>query len=153
MLAQKILMFDIENTLVVSEDEPRIHKWDIINDIINHTKPDRIGLFSFILHTPNDIDGARHLIELFESSWNIVIDRSLIPLKCDIHQLVKEHGKETFLARKHMDFMDFCDFWSKDRAFIDWCRLTQSGHLILVDDMVCDCDLSFPECRIQMIRV
>lgn len=153
MPVPKIVMFDIEDTLVLSEDEPRIHKWDIINDIINTTQPDRIGLFSFIMHTPDDIDGARHLIELFESAWNIKIDRSLIPVKRDIHQLVKEHGKETFLAREHMDFMDFCEFWSKDRAFIDWCRLTQSGHIILVDDMVCECDLRFPECRIQMIHV
>ena len=146
-------MFDIENTLIESEDKPFIHKWDIIDAIIKNTKPDRIGLFSFILHSPDDVIEASHLIEMIESAWNITIDRSLIPNKRDIHQLVKTRGKETFLIREHMDFMYFCEFWSKDRAFIDWCRITQSGHVILVDDMVSDCDLQFPECRIQMIRV
>lgn len=149
----RIVMFDLEDTLIESEDKPFIHKWDIIDNIIKNTNPDRIGLFSFILHTQEDVINASRLIEMIESAWNIAIDRSLIPTKRDIHQLVKTRGKERFLVREHMDFMDFCEFWSKDRAFIDWCRITQSGHVILVDDMVSDCDLQFPECRIQMIRV
>lgn len=152
-MAEHILMLDIEGTLLISEDTPTIHKWDRINEIITYTKPDRIGLFSFIFHTQADVFGASHLISMFNDSWNIKIDRELIPTKELIYELIKTSGKETFFSRQQMCFMDFCELWSKDRAFIDWSRITQTGHIVLVDDMVCDCDLWYPECHIQMIHV
>lgn len=148
-----LAMFDIEDTLIVSEDTPIIHKFETISRILAELKPDRIGLFSFIFYTDDDVNKANHLIRLFEDAFNISIDRSLIPTKQSIYESIRSSGKETFISKRSFSFMDFCELWSKDRAFIDWCRIHGSGDVVLVDDMVCDCELRFPECNIRMIKV
>ncbi len=51
-----------------------------------------------------------------------------------------------------MSFEDFTELWSKDRAFIDWCRSTFDHiSVLLIDDMVPNCELWFPEVNIGMI--
>lgn len=149
----KTLMFDIEGVLIkdVVEDQ-RIINHAVIQNLIYTYQPDRIGLFSFALETSQDVKKYEYLFQFFESTFNINIDRMLIPCKMDILHSINTFVQDVFIARGAVSFTDFNELWTKERAFITWARQTLSSHILYVDDMISNCVLQYPECTITAFR-
>ena len=147
------LWFDLEETIIDNFDKlPCIVNEDKIKEILNTIPHDRIGIFSFALWSEDDRKRFNCLIKPFlEHHFNIVIDPSLVPIKPELFASISSHrNAKTGLC---MDMMDFGDFWGKEQTFMEWIRIEHTGTHILVDDLVENCSMTFPNCAIQMICI
>lgn len=146
------LWLDLEMTVIDAFDNlPCIVNEEKIFNFLKTIEHDRIGIFSFALWTEEDRKRFNTLMKPFlEHHFNIVIDPTLIPTKPELFKSIKTHPRRKGLC---IDANDFNDFWDKQLTFMDWIRIEHTGTHILIDDMVEDCSMTFPNCSIQMIRI
>jgi len=150
-----ILFLDLEATVIESWEVPVLVNISKITQILHKLSPRKIGIFSFAIWSDDDLHTFNRIIRPnIERELCISISDDLIPTKRSIHKKIKEEGKEVFLAKDFISFDDFTELWSKDRAFIDWCRASFTDkRIILLDDIVTTCKLEFPDLTIEMIKM
>ena len=140
------LWFDLEATLIESWGEPFIINQEKIFNFLKEFPCDEIGIFSFAIWDDKDRwFFSTHLKPHIEAIFGIGIAR--VPTKQELFQAIKKNHKCKF------SFEDFHDFWDKEKGFVDWIRVTNSGTHILIDDMVEDCEMKFKNCEIIMRRI
>lgn len=151
------IWIDIENTLVESWDINLPINIEKIDNIIKKFSPCNIGIFSFAIW--ND-ENKREFNEKFKNDFqtrlNCIIDDNMIPTKMKLFNDIRNANipEISLIPQSNFTFMDFCDFWNKERAFVDWIRLTnKTGTHILIDDFVQNATLTFNDCNIILINV
>lgn len=101
-----------------------------IRAFIETHRPDSVGIFSFAIWDDKDhVDfGKWGIKSAIENALGIELTEILtVPQIC----------KEVFWKQGVvMEVNEFITIWGKQRAFIDWCLLTQQGHAMLIDDVV-----------------
>lgn len=150
-----ILFLDLEATVIESWEVPVLDNIEKIKQILRELNPHKIGIFSFAIWSDEDLDTFNRTIRSnIERELGISISDDLIPTKRSVHLKIKEDGKEVFFAKRAMSFDDFVELWSKDRAFIDWCRASFTNkRIVLLDDIVTTCKLELPDLTIEMIKI
>lgn len=150
-----IIFFDLEQTLIESWEVPVVDNIEKIHNLLKDVQCREFGLFSFAIWSPEDrAEFINRIAPRIHDAFGISFNPNLIPTKREVHQKIKLDCKEMFISRQSLSFEDFVELWSKDRAFIDWSRASFTNkNIALVDDVVSDCTLQFPEVSIQMIRL
>lgn len=150
-----IVFFDLEKTLIESWDVPVVDNVDKILNALKDINCSEFGIFSFAIWSPEDREEfISRIAPRISETFGIQFNPLLVPTKKEIHQKIKADGKEIFISRQGFSFEDFVELWSKDRAFIDWCRASFiNKNIAFFDDVVSDCNLLFPEVSIRMFRV
>ena len=139
--------FDLEQTLIESWEEPFIINHEIVSEIISRPDFDnKVSIFSWAIWNEEDLVTAKRFIyPKLEAEFGIEIIDTVT--KEQLFKIVKEKWF-------WLDEDDFGDMFDKERAFIEFCRLTKlKGNQYLVDDMVLDMKLTQENLEIELIKV
>lgn len=150
----KTLWLDIENTIL----SPVVEGWHAsvpmnivrIQNYIETYKPDRLGIFSFAIHTDHDRNS-------FKLNWNAYFLNKLgmpfayIP---NIEQIKKHCCSAMRISPDRVEFSNMCDFWSKQLAFELYVQGFSKGnvdeqHHTLLDDAVVHKTFAFPKLNVS----
>lgn len=135
-----ILYLDLEMTIVDCwfNRNPLVHNTRAIRKYIASMNPQKIGIFSFAVHTEKD---RAEVFKMREWLSGLVLGH-ICPELClttgDIKEELKKPLKISFMEY-FMEYGDLFDFSPKERAFIDYCSTVyESGSYCLIDDKVED---------------
>ncbi len=140
--------FDLEETIITEFDNPlviNIEKVKLLQDKLE--LPENISIFSFAIWDDNDRDRFNHIIKpMIESSFNFIVED--IPTIDEIIAVIKTKWP-TILCRE-----DFFEFFDKERAFIEFMRLTHPDESsMLIDDRVSDITFTFNNTTIKTVNI
>ena len=138
------IFLDIEKTLIKSLDNPLMINHELIANITKDNP--NVSLFTFGIWDEIELKRVEWLIREIGTIHNIKIDE--VFTKKTILECVNTTLKIT------IDEFDLNDFFGKDGAFVNFCKSSFSGECILVDDMVENCIMEFPDIdlKIKMIK-
>lgn len=127
----KILFFDLENTIIDHFSTFKLIKQDFIRTVLDQYPDYRIGIYSYALWCENNLKIALEKLKEFENYFNVVIDKTLIPLVPEMQRLAQ------YRDGKKMTMHEFWINYPKMKSFIHFSYLfPQESTLILVDDTV-----------------
>lgn len=119
--------FDLEETLITEFDNPVIINREKVKNL---WVPPKVGIFSFAIWNETDrIQFTNFMKPMLEDVFEFVITE--VPTMDEITKLIKTK----WIAIQDRD--DVFDFFDKERAFIEYCRLMYpNDNCILIDDRV-----------------
>jgi hypothetical protein len=139
--------FDLEATLIESWDNPVIVNRSKVGEIMSRPDFDHnITIFSWAIWDQRDLQIAqRNIYPMLEEVFGLNVVNTIT--RDQLFKIVKEKWF-------WLDEEDFGDMFDKERAFIEFCRLSKlTGNQYLVDDMVLDMKLVQENIDIEMIKV
>lgn len=126
------IFLDLEETIIESWQNPLLMNVQKLREWIDERRNfiDSVGVFSFAIW--NETDRTEFVVSGMQED----IERAL-GIKITEILTVPQICKEVFWkSGTVMSVNEFITIWGKQRAFIDWSLLTQSGHVVLIDDVV-----------------
>lgn len=123
------LFLDLEETVIRSWTNPTLCNVHKIRQYIQKIRVSEISIFSFAIYNNEDKDYfERNIKEHIETALGV--DIMEWPSVDEINSVFfNNYGI-------HFDRHEFINIWGKSRAFTDYCKATQSGVCILIDDVV-----------------
>lgn len=143
----KMWFFDLEQTLIDSWENPVIINLEKVGEIMSRPDFDpKVTIFSWAIWNDEDLVTAERVIyPMLEEVFGITIIDTIT--KEQLFKIVKEKWF-------WLDEEDFGDMFDKERAFIEFCRLTKlKGSQFLVDDMVLDMKIVQENLNIELIKI
>ena len=127
---EKLLFFDLEETLIVSLRNHTLVNKDFIKQIIEQEKTNQVHLFSFALSGEKEKTFFEKNLKGFLED-NFEIEILSWP---SVEDIMKEAFK---FNNNHFDQFEFSSLWGKTRAFHDFCQSKfTNAECVLVDDVV-----------------
>lgn len=153
--SKKIILFDLENTLINAWDDPRPMEVMIplIPEWIHNEKPFKAGLFSFAVWHDKDLNTFNNKMrEDVERVFDIEFDDDLIFLRDEL--------LSTFRNILHMPFLDSDDlhsFFNKSMIVQqlwehEWVHKFEETELILLDDTVHDMTMKCNKSTLRLVN-
>jgi hypothetical protein len=125
---EKNLFLDLEETLIMSWNNPTIINVEQIKKLIFDISPDNIHIFSAAIWDSNDVDHfEKHLKDRLEKVFEIKISFVLSMEECK---------RKTSWATLNTDISELLLLIGKFRLFADVCKtLFKNSECFLIDDM------------------
>lgn len=144
------VFFDLEATLIDEWDSfsliniPKIQK--LLKTFPNKTI---FGLFSFAVYNKRDLNKFLSEKEFIESNFGFLFDTEFL------YTVEELNGLFSQLSKTKSTMEDFFDFYKKENAFLLFSKLEifKDSHIILVDDMVRDCEMFFPKTNTKVTLI
>jgi hypothetical protein len=136
--------FDLEETIISEFDNPRLINIKKVNDM---EYPLEVGVFSFAIWNERDrIQFSNYIQPMIEDAFGFKV--ITVPTMDEITSVVKQK----WIAIEDRD--DLFDFFDKERAFVEYCRIMFPGeNCTLVDDRVPNMSIHENNTIIQTINI
>ncbi len=136
---EKILFFDLEETLIRSWNNPLFCNTQFIMELVKKEGTNKVHMFSFAIIDDSDK-------KIFEERYKEHIEKHF-GIEIVTWQSIDEIMEEVFQFNGIVfDKFEFTSMWGKLKAFHDFCRNKfENKECILVDDVVPNSSFELPD--------
>lgn len=147
---ETFVFFDLEETLIDEWNSFSLINIPKIQKLLK-TFPSKttFGLFSYAVHNQRDMDKFLSEKEFIENNFGFLFDKDFL------YTVEELNGIFSKLSKTKSTISDFFDFYKKENAFLLFSKLEifHNSHIILVDDMVRDCEMFFPKTNTKVTLI
>lgn len=142
----KRIFIDIEKTLIEALDDVRFINHDFISNIV---KDEPVSLFTFGIWNNDELNHSQWIINQIAEIHQLNISNVFV--KEDILKCV--NLDKSLNIPFNIDEDDLRVWFGKAGAFISFCKVNCIGECILIDDMVENCTIDFPDRNLKITMI